>query len=151
MDNESINYNRYRWNRMLLNGFWFILVLTIVLECLFLTISEEPPGQFIRQYMIKPSALQLVTILFAESMLRFLKGKYQDYILIFISTVLSFIIVYIHNSLNYLLLALFLPVMVSIFYFQLKKLAFALINTLRAVPAVLDQRSRQQKHHACPA
>ncbi|WP_219835938.1 diguanylate cyclase [Paenibacillus sp. R14(2021)] len=133
MDNESINYNRYRWNRMLLNGFWSILVITVVLECLYLTITEVPTGQFIRAYMLKPSAFQFTTLLIAETGLRVLRGKYQDYILILTSAVLAFIIVFIHNSINYLLLALFLPVMVSIFYFQNKKLLFALVNTLSSL------------------
>ncbi|MFC5652388.1 GGDEF domain-containing protein [Paenibacillus solisilvae] len=134
MDYESIDYNRYRWNRMLLNVFWIILILTILLEFLYLiTITEIPAFEFFTNFMLKPSALQLVVLLLTETALRVLKGKYQDYILILTSALLAVIIVEIHNSINYLLLALFLPVMVSIFYFHPKKLIFALCNTLMSL------------------
>ncbi|BBH21613.1 hypothetical protein Back11_29580 [Paenibacillus baekrokdamisoli] len=130
MDYESIEYNRYRWNRMLLNGFWCILIITILLEGMYLTITKEPFLAFITNYMLEPTILQLSLLLIAETAFRVLKGKYQDYIIILTSALLAFIIVYIHNSINYLLLALFLPVMVSVFYFHPKKLIFALCNTM---------------------
>ncbi|WP_164545526.1 GGDEF domain-containing protein [Paenibacillus albus] len=133
MDYESITYNRYRWNRMLLNGFWSILVLTIVLESLYSTVSELPRTQFIIEYMVRPSALLLGLLLMAELGLRLYNGRYQDYIVILTSTLIAFTIVYIHNTINYLILALFLPIMVSIFYFQIKKLLFALSNTLASL------------------
>lgn len=130
MDYESIDYNRYRWNRMLLNVFWIILIITIILESMYLTITEIPAFEFFTSFMLKPSVLQLALLLVTETALRVLKGKFQDYILILTSALLAVIIVVIHNSINYLLLALFLPVMVSIFYFHPKKLIFALCNTL---------------------
>ncbi|MBW7455425.1 GGDEF domain-containing protein [Paenibacillus sepulcri] len=133
MDYESLDYNRYRWNRMLLSGFWFILLFSIFLECLYLTITEIPSREFILKYMVKPTVFQLSTLLLAETGLRALKGKYQDYILIITSSLLAYIIVYIHNSINYLLLGLFLPVMVSIFYFHPKKMIFAYVITMASV------------------
>ncbi|REE56355.1 diguanylate cyclase (GGDEF)-like protein [Paenibacillus taihuensis] len=133
MDYESINYNRYRWNRMLLTGFWSILVITIILECLYSTVTDLPLTQFFIEYMVRPSALLLGLLLLAELGLRLYNGRYQDYIVILTSTLIAFTIVYIHDSINYLILALFLPIMVSIFYFQTKKLLFALGNTLASL------------------
>ncbi|UVI31785.1 GGDEF domain-containing protein [Paenibacillus spongiae] len=130
MDFESLDYKRSRWNRMLLNGFWFILVLTIVLEFLYLTVSDISNTSFLIDYILRPSIIQLAVLCLSELGLKLLKGKYQDYILIFTSAILASVIVLIHNSINYLLLALFLPVMVSIFYFHIRKLLFAFANTL---------------------
>ncbi|QYR20474.1 GGDEF domain-containing protein [Paenibacillus sp. sptzw28] len=133
MDYESLDYNRYRWNRMLLTGFWAILIISLFLEGLYLTITEMPAGSFIPKFIVKPTILQLTALLFAETALKVLKGKYQDYILILTSALLAYILVYIHDSVNFLLLALFMPVIVSIFYFQPRKLVFALGNTLLSV------------------
>ena len=136
MDYESIDYNRYRWNRMLLNVFWIILIITIILESMYLTITEMPAFEFFTNYMLKPSVLQLALLLLTETAFRVLNGKFQDYILILTSALLAVIIVDIHNSINYLLLALFMPVMVSIFYFHPKKLFFALGTTLVSLYAL---------------
>ncbi|MCQ6558667.1 GGDEF domain-containing protein [Paenibacillus mendelii] len=133
MDFESLDYKRSRWNRMLLNGFWFILVLTIILEFLYLTVSDISNTSFMTDYILRPSIIQLSVMFLAECGLKLLKGKYQDYILIFTSAILASVIVIIHNSINYLLLALFLPVMVSIFYFHTRKLLFAFGNTLSSL------------------
>ncbi|GGD74746.1 GGDEF domain-containing protein [Paenibacillus nasutitermitis] len=133
MDYESLDYNRYRWNRMLLSGFWLILLFSIFLECLYLTITEIPSKEFILIYMVKPTIFQLFTLVLAETLIRALKGKYQDYIMIVTSSLLAFILAYIHNSIDYLLLGLFLPTMVSIFYFHPKKMIFAYFITLASV------------------
>ena len=136
MDYESIDYNRYRWNRMLLNVFWIILIITIILESMYWYNYQMPAFEFFTNYMLKPSVLQLALLLLAETAFRVLKGKFQDYILILTSALLAVIIVDIHNSINYLLLALFMPVMVSIFYFHPKKLFFALGTTLVSLYAL---------------
>ncbi|WP_274652423.1 sensor domain-containing diguanylate cyclase [Paenibacillus humicola] len=130
MDYETLDFKRSRWNRTLLNGFWSILLLSIFLECLYLTITELPTGAFILHFMVLPFLLQLGTLLAAETALRLLSDKFQDYVIILTSTLLAFIIVDIHDSITYLLIALFLPVMVSIFYFHPKKLLIAYFNTL---------------------
>ncbi len=75
MDYESIDYNRYRWNRMLLNVFWIILIITIILESMYLTITEMPAFEFFTNYMLKPSVLQLALLLLTETAFRVLKRK----------------------------------------------------------------------------
>ncbi|MBW7474612.1 GGDEF domain-containing protein [Paenibacillus oenotherae] len=133
MDYETLDYNRHRWNRMLLNAFWFILLISILLESLYLTISAVPTDEFIIRYIIRPTLLQLGILLLTETGLRFLKPRYQDYVIIFASSLLASIIAYVHITINFLLIALFLPVVVSIFYFHTRKLVFALSNTLLTV------------------
>ncbi|MFC4102968.1 GGDEF domain-containing protein [Paenibacillus xanthanilyticus] len=141
MNYENLDYNRARWNRMLLNGFWSILIITFFLECLYLlTVAEVARTTFITEYIVRPTIILLGILLSAESGIKLLRGKYQDYIMIITSAMLSAAIVYIHDSINYLLLALFLPVMVSIFYFHMRKLVFAFcvtITTLYVLYAVM--------------
>lgn len=136
MDYETFDYNRHRWNRMLLNAFWFILLISILLESLYLTISEVPTEVFIITYIVYPTLLQFGIILLSEAGLRLLKPRYHDYIIIFTSTLLAFVLSYIHDSINFLMLGLFLPVIVSVYYFHTRKLLFALGNTLLSVNAL---------------
>jgi diguanylate cyclase len=132
MEYETMDYNRNRWNRTLLNGFWLLLAVSILLECLYITITEEPLTHFIISYVIKPTLMQILVLIAAEMGLRKL-NKYHDYLIIFTSTLLSSILVFVHESIDYLLLALFLPVMISIFYFHSRKLLFAYCNMLLSV------------------
>ena len=107
---------------------------------MYLTITEMLPLGIFYQLYVKAFCPAVALLLLTETAFRVLKGKFQDYILILTSALLAVIIVDIHNSINYLLLALFMPVMVSIFYFHPKKLIFALGNTLVSLYAlVLDK------------
>lgn len=130
---NSLDYNRNRWNRMLLNGFWLLLLLTILLEFLYLPVTYLPRYLFAEQYIVLPSLLQLFVLLAAEAGIRFLSDRFKDYMIITASALVSTVIVYIHIEINYLLVALFFPVTVSIFYFNTKKLLFALGCTLSSL------------------
>ncbi|AJY75823.1 sensor domain-containing diguanylate cyclase [Paenibacillus beijingensis] len=130
---NSLDYNRNRWNRMLLNGFWLLLLLTILLESLYLPVTYLPSSQFVMHYIALPTLFQLIVLLLAETGLRLLSDRFKDYMLIAASALLSTVIVNVHIEINYLLLALFCPVIVSIFYFHTKKLLFALGCTLASL------------------
>ncbi|MFD0717546.1 GGDEF domain-containing protein [Paenibacillus sp. GCM10027626] len=133
MDYETLDCNRKRWNRYLLNGFWLIIFLTIILECAHLAFENTANQSFAFADYTQPILIQLLILLLAECCFKVIQGKYQDYILIFISVIIAATIVYTYHSLTYLLFAPFLPVMVSIFYFQGKKLLFALVNAISSI------------------
>jgi len=128
MSFPSLEFNQKRWNRLLLNCYWAIFVLSVLLELLFLQITELPRDEYIQLYLLRPSILLAIVGLLAEGGIRWLP-KHHDYVLISSVALLSMIITKINFSLEYLLFDLFLPIMVSIFYFQLKKLLYAVICT----------------------
>ncbi|WP_373229044.1 GGDEF domain-containing protein [Cohnella sp.] len=95
---------------------------------MFLTITELPMNDFVISYILRPTIIMAFVILLAESGVRWLP-KQHDYVLISSSTLIVITIVAIHSSLEYLLFFLFFPIMISIFYFQYKKLLYSFLNT----------------------
>ncbi|WP_239614925.1 GGDEF domain-containing protein [Cohnella mopanensis] len=95
---------------------------------MFLQITKVPTEEFVRLYIVKPTLILIVIVILAESSVRLLK-KHHDYVLITSATLITVTITSIHSSLEYLLFFLFFPIMISIFYFQYKKLLYAIINT----------------------
>lgn len=128
MSFPSLEFNQKRWNRLLLNCYWVIFVMSVLFELLFLQITELPKDEFIRMYLLRPTILLAIVGLLAEGGIRWLP-KHHDYVLITAVTLFSIVITKINFSLEYLLFILFMPIMVSIFYFQLKKLLYAVLCT----------------------
>lgn len=133
MDLESINYNRHRWNRSLVNIFWLLLLLSIAMECLYLTITHETTADFIKYYIVRPTLLQLVVLIMTEAALRTTDKQYMDYIIISSSTLFASILVFVHVTIDYLIISLFFPVLVSVYYFSGRKLLYASFNTLASL------------------
>lgn len=131
LDDQLLDFTRARWNRMLLNGFWCLLVLMVILECLYLIfITPLASEDFIRYYMLVPTSLHLSVLVLTELCLRFLEERLRDYTLLAAASVITFIIVDINVEIGYIIPALFTPVFVSIFYFSARKLIAASIMSL---------------------
>ncbi|MCD9026488.1 GGDEF domain-containing protein [Cohnella silvisoli] len=128
MSLPSLGLNQERWNRLLLQSFWAVFVLSIIVECTFLLVTKLPANEFVNLYIIRPTIIMAFIVLLAESGVRWLP-KHHDYVLITSATLLAITITAIHSSLEYLLFFLFFPIMISIFYFQYKKLLYAILNT----------------------
>jgi diguanylate cyclase (GGDEF)-like protein len=131
----SLTFNQTRWNRILLQSYWCALIVSILLECMFLLITEVPTADFINSFIIRPTVILILIIVLAECAVRWLPN-HHDYVLILTSTLLVITIIAIHSSLEYLLFILFFPIMISIFYFQYKKLLYAQLNTAIALLAL---------------
>jgi len=136
MSLPSFSVRQERWNRLLLQGCWIVCLLSVALEFLFLQITEVPPAQFIALYIVRPTAIMGTILLVAEISVRYL-SKHHDYILITTATLLTFTVTFVHSSLEYLLFLLFFPILISIFYFQYKKLLYAILITGIAFAALL--------------
>lgn len=132
MSFPSLEFNQKRWNRHLLHGYWIMFALSIVIELLFLNITSMPKDQFAQLHIARPTILFALIGLLAEGGIRWLP-RHHDYVLISACAIFSIAITRIHASLDYLLFFLFFPVMVSIFYFQIKKLLYAVSNTAIAL------------------
>jgi hypothetical protein len=128
----SMEFNQKRWNRLLLQAFWVLFILSIIVECMYLLVTPLPMDEFVRIYVLRPTLMLAFVILLAEGGVRYLP-RHHDYILISASTLIAIIVTAVHSSLQYLLFFLFFPIMISIFYFQHKKLLFAIANTIIAL------------------
>lgn len=124
MDNfRPFEYNQFVWNRRLLHGFWFIALLSVIVECIYMG-NAVNVMDFVCMYIVRPTVLLIIVILLAEAAIRFIP-KQHDYILISSSALIANIITIINADQTYILFSLFVPVLVSFFYFQLNKLLFA--------------------------
>ncbi|MFD0675211.1 GGDEF domain-containing protein [Cohnella sp. GCM10027633] len=132
MSFPSLEFNQKRWNRLLLHGYWMIFCLSVVIELLFLIITKMPKDDFAQLHIVRPTILFALVGLLAEGGVRWLP-KHHDYVLISACAIFTIAITRIHASLDYLLFFLFFPVMISIFYFQIKKLLYAVSNTAIAL------------------
>jgi len=122
------DFNQKRWNRTLIRGYWVVFGLTLGLELLYMFfVTELSRSEFLFNYLLLPSLLMAVVVVSAEACVKFMTSKYHDYMLITASALLTVIVTAIHTSLEYLLFFLFFPIMISIFYFQIKKLTFAVV------------------------
>ena len=128
----SLEFNQKRWNRLLLHSYWIILGLSFVIELSFLTVTDVPTDRFLQLYVVRPTLFLGLIGLLAECGIRWLP-RHHDYILISASATFAIVITKIHASLGYLLFLLFFPIMISIFYFQVKKLLYAIANTTIAL------------------
>ncbi len=125
-----------RWNRLMLQGCWIVFLLSIVLELLFLQVTLLPDAEFIRLYIVRPTGIMGIVLLVAEVGIRNLP-RHHDYILITTAALMTSTITFIHSSLEYLLFLLFFPILISIFYFQYKKLLFAILISAIAFAVLL--------------
>ncbi|MCC3377085.1 diguanylate cyclase [Cohnella sp. REN36] len=125
----SLDLNQQRWNRLLLNFFWIVLAMSVVIEALYLTVTSGRTSTFIWLYMARPGLLLALIIGLAEAGVRHLP-RFHDYLLITASTLIAVTITGVHATLSYIPFSLFFPILVSTFYFQFKKLLFALACAL---------------------
>ncbi|CAM3837141.1 GGDEF domain-containing protein [Cohnella lubricantis] len=120
---RPFEYNQLKWNRRLLHLFWFMVLLSLIVECTYL--GDAPSvGEFVWMYIVRPTVLLVAVILMAEAGIRYLP-KQHDYILISSSALIAIIITIINLEQTFVLFSLFVPVLVSFFYYQLQKLLFA--------------------------
>ncbi|QTH44305.1 GGDEF domain-containing protein [Cohnella sp. LGH] len=136
MSLSSFSNRQIRWNRLLLKGCWVVFLLSIATEFLYLQVTELPAAQFISLYIVRPAAIMGVILIAAEISIRYF-SKHHDYILITTATLLTYTVTFVHSSLEYLLFLLFFPILISIFYFQYKKLVYAILITGVAFAALL--------------
>ncbi|MFC4775634.1 GGDEF domain-containing protein [Paenibacillus sp. GCM10023252] len=130
MNYESLGYNRNRWNRTLLNGYWLLLIMSILLESSYLTVTYLPSSEFVKTYIVYPSLVLIVVLSLTELAILALRTPSHDYVMIVSSSLFSIILVNVHVAIHYLMITLFLPVLISVFYFHRQKLLFALLVTL---------------------
>ena len=117
-----------------MRGFWLVLLLTLGLELLYMLFETKMPhSEFFIRYLLLPSLMMAAVVSAAEACLKFMPKRFHDYSIITASALLSIIVTANHASLEYLLFFLFFPIMISIFYFQSKKLLYAIGNTLGAL------------------
>ncbi len=126
----SLEFNRKRWNRLLIYSYWIAILLAFLVELFFLfCVTEMPASKFLSQYMMKPGLEMAAVLLGIEALIRFAPAKLHDYGHILASALLALILTTSNPTLVYMLILYIFPIGISIFYFQYKQLAFSIAVT----------------------
>ncbi|WP_281888596.1 diguanylate cyclase [Paenibacillus sp. YYML68] len=135
---KDVAINDYKtWNRAVLHFLWVLVALTIVMGEVTYILSSRTGSidwrQPVPDYLLQLSMLYLGLMLLAEGMYRLMKHAF-DYVLISITFVIGLLLILFLSSKQpvegLLLIALDLPLMMSMFYFSVRKVWYALVLTL---------------------
>jgi diguanylate cyclase (GGDEF)-like protein len=121
--------NLPRWNRKLLNSYWIIIGITVLLSVFYNIL-----GYFFDRYETVPiitlNTLRMCLGMFILEAAHYFMKKWHDYLIIFGGTLISISLIYSFPEDTVLLSTLVLPILVSVFYFQRRKVIFSTILSL---------------------
>jgi diguanylate cyclase (GGDEF)-like protein len=134
--------NTAKWNRKMLNAYWYSLLLyagTTSLNIAWIVINQLDVldlRRSILENLLGGTALIAGLLLFVGMFAR--RGhSYADYVIISAGTLSSLIIIYLNSDIRHIHSIILLPMLLSMFYFQTRKLLFAcIINTTGLVMLV---------------
>jgi len=115
---EELKNYRAKWNRRLLNCLWFLFAMAVAIELFYLI--AQPDGGMTPSSMarhLRYGLLNLAAVFAAEAAVRFFP-KIHEYVIVAVSATLAVSVAVLHVDAQFLLLALFFPVLVSVFYFR---------------------------------
>ncbi|MCU6796344.1 GGDEF domain-containing protein [Paenibacillus sp. WQ 127069] len=132
-----------RWNRKLLTGFWLIIALAILSTCVYDVIAWFTTTLAIVPIITLNTLWLCLGLLVIEAVHKWAK-RGKDYIVIIGAAFISSGLIYSFPHVNTLLTTLFLPILVSIFYFQTSKVVFSYLLSLSCfyvLYGVLDKQT----------
>jgi diguanylate cyclase len=116
--------NLRKWNRKMLNAYWFIVLAVIMVEILYLIIESVNHNTYLTQDFFQFPAL-IIAILTATEILNAWMKQYNEYLIIVCGTAVTITGLFFHSNILSLFNAIFLPILISAFYFQVRKVMFA--------------------------
>jgi diguanylate cyclase (GGDEF)-like protein len=130
----ALHQDSKSWNRSVLNAYWLILGLILLSEVwgLFNALSGHSQllDQYIRDKLILTNAFILGMITLVEILYRLMTRKFE-YLLILLGIYISCILFFFDNQLvEGIQITFILPILMSIYYFNSRKIVFAGILTL---------------------
>ena len=118
------------WNRKILNILWGIIAITALVSLFYIIFFNQwDYRQYIYHLIVLPVFWLIVIVILTEWFYRS-NNRYVDYAMISSSVLMASVIIYIHSSVAVMFAALFLPLLISIFYFERRKVIFALLAVL---------------------
>jgi hypothetical protein len=114
------------WNRKITNSCWLILLSSVIIELLMSLVSTTEFHTFVFNSVLMPTVYMLVVMICSEIALRCFK-RFTDYINITACLLLSAVLFWVHVSVPPIQAVLFLPFIISIFYFRKSRVIFACI------------------------
>ncbi|NHN29235.1 GGDEF domain-containing protein [Paenibacillus agricola] len=113
-----------RWNRKLLTGYWLIIALSIISISVYDVIVWFSTSLKIAPILTFNTLWLCLGLLVVEALFKVAK-KGKDYVVILGAAFISGGMIFSFPDVTSLLMIMFLPIMVSIFYFQSRKVIFS--------------------------
>jgi diguanylate cyclase (GGDEF)-like protein len=115
--------NMRSWNRNMLNAYWFILIALIIGEFIYYVASYDK-WLFGMDNICMHAAI-IIGILCLTEYMNYRLNHYNEYIIIISGTLIVSTILYTYSNIPALYNASFLPILISVFYFQVRKVLFS--------------------------
>ncbi len=120
----------YNWNRKLLNYLWIMVGISFLVPIINYPFTSLTFLEFIVHRLAIPVVFQLI-IMCSLEYVRHYKNKYLDYYMIVGSLTMVLTMILAHAPIAYVMLSLFiLPMFISVFSIEPKKIMFAFLLTL---------------------
>jgi diguanylate cyclase (GGDEF)-like protein len=136
--------NSAQWNRKLLQTFWIFLLVSIVLEAGNLYFTRLPLKSYVLHFILLPTALLILILLACEAVFRFW-NRYSEVCLIVASVLMSTVMFSIHFTVPPIYASLFIPGLVSVYFFEESKVPLAYGLCMVAYLIVFDVRMEQNQ------
>lgn len=122
-----------KWQRKILNGYWIVVLISLVAEivALFIKMKLEPENvQYYLIYkMIIPTCVQ-VTLVTANELLERYNGKSRPYTIILTGTLIGAVLIYGNMRVIGIQYVMMIPMLVAAFHFSKKHLTFAFLMVI---------------------
>jgi diguanylate cyclase len=124
MDTFQVLANSNYWNRKVLNAYWVVVVISVLVEFLNLIFTKTETGYFLMHYIALPTAWVVGIMLATEIIHRYLKN-HHDYLLIITAAALSSVLLSVHTGVPVLYSTMVLPTLMSIIFYNRNKVIFS--------------------------
>jgi diguanylate cyclase (GGDEF)-like protein len=116
------------WNRKITNACWLTVLFAFVIQSINVFVVSTGINIYVYNFVILPTIYMLIIMICCELFIYFFKPM-TDYINITASILLAGVLVWTHHSIPPVHGSLFLPFILSLFYFKKSRVIFACIAT----------------------
>lgn len=144
--NEEFSHavNLASWNRNMLNAHWAIVAAILTGELIYMFSGAESPSDYFSSYVL-PSICIMPGIMAVTELANFFGRRFNEYIIILGGAFLVLSLLYIHPGIPVLYNAFFVPILTSVFYFQIRKVLFS-ASVMYAICFLLFFTSKSTQH-----
>jgi diguanylate cyclase (GGDEF)-like protein len=134
---DSVNFQR--WNRRILNVYWVIVTLSVVVAILNIKFTLRDPQFYIIRYIIFPTVILVALMLITEAIYYRFKQttKILPYFVISSGSGIATVIIALHPTVDPIGAGLILPLLTSCIYYRKKLIMYAIANSLVSLTLLL--------------
>ena len=135
MESYNLLVNSKYWNRKVLNAYWFAIMMSTLVESVNLIFTLVETRFYIVHFILIPTMWQGGIMAATEAVNIYMK-KSNDYLLILTSALLMEVVVYVHWTVPVIFATLVLPSLMSIIFYNTRKVVFSFLISTVAYLAV---------------